>query len=90
MNTKQHLKQKCEKLTAITPWLTDWVEAQQGSGLILFFWLFIISFLSTLVLFSVGLDQSSPWLFFAGIVSLRLFIYLFRIGHSFLARIDPE
>ena len=90
MKTKQYLQQKGEKITAITPWLTEWVEAQHGSGLILIYWLFIMSFLSTLVLLSIGLSQGSAWIFFAGIISLRLFIYLFKIGRSFLTRMDPE
>lgn len=90
MSNKLSIKQRAAKIEAITPRLTRWVEAQQGSGLILFYWLFITSFIATLVLFCLGIAHSNAWLFFGGIVSLRLFAYLFRIGNSFLTRIDPQ
>lgn len=90
MSNKLNIKQRRAKIQAITPWLTQWVETQQGSGLILFYWLFITSFIATLVLFCLGLAHSNAWLFFGGILSLRLFVYLFKIGNSFLTRIDPQ
>jgi len=85
MRTEQPIKKE-----SITLWLTEWVETQQGTGLILFYWLFIMTFLSTLVLLCLGIAHSNAWLFFSGVLSLRLFVYLFKIGQSFLKRIDPE
>ncbi len=85
MNTQPPIK-----WDSITLWLTEWVEVQQGTGLILFYWLFMITFLSTLVLLCLGIAHSNAWLFFSGVLSLRAFVYLFKIGKSFLKRIDPE
>jgi hypothetical protein len=84
------IQQQPVKKESITLRLTEWVEIQQGTGLILFYWFFIMNFLSTLVLLCLGIAHSNPWLFFSGVLSLRLFVYLFKIGRSFLKRIDPE
>ncbi len=85
MRTEQPIKKE-----SVTLWLTEWVENQQGTGLILFYWFFIMTFLSTLVLLCLGIAHNNAWLFFSGVLSLRLFVYLFKIGQSFLRRIDPE
>ncbi|HEC15151.1 MAG TPA: hypothetical protein ENI99_01030 [Sedimenticola sp.] len=90
MNSQNRYQRLSTQVEAITPWLTEWVNVQQGSGLILFYWLFVTSFLTAIVLICAGAAYVSGWLFFLGLVSVRFFIYLFQIGGGFLDRIDPS
>lgn len=90
MSPQNRYQQLSARVESITPWLTEWVAVQQGLGLILFYWLFLISFLTAIVLICAGALYVSGWLFFMGLLSVRFFIYLFQIGRSFLERIDPS
>jgi len=90
MSTENQQDGLIARVEAIKPWLTEWVEAQQGCGLILFFWLFGTSFLSSIVLLCLGVIYWSFWIFFLGLASVRFFVFLFQIGGSFLARVDPS
>ena len=78
------------RVEAIKPWLTEWVEVQQGTGLILFFWLFGSSFLGSMVLLCLGVIYWSFGIFFLGLIGVRFFVFLLQIGGSFLSRIDPS
>ncbi len=78
------------RVEAVKPWLTEWVDVQQGLGLILFFWLFGSSFLASMVLLCLGVIYWSFWIFFLGLMGVRFFIFLFQIGGSFLRRVDPS
>jgi len=90
MSTENQQQGLIARVEAIKPWLTEWVEVQQGSGLILFFWLFSASFLGSMVLLCLGVIYWSFGIFFLGLMGVRVFIFLFQIGGSFLERIDPS
>ena len=90
MSTEDHQQGWIARIEAIKPWLTEWVEVQQGCGLILFFWLFGSSFLAGIALLCLGVLYWSFWIFFLGLLSVRFFVFLVQIGGSFLERIDPS
>lgn len=90
MNDQNRYQQLSAQVDAITPWLKKWVSAQQGSGLILFYWLLLCSFLASIVLICLGALYLSGWIFFLGLLTIRFLVYLFQIGGGFLDRIDPS
>jgi len=90
MNTENQQHGLIARVEAIKPWLTEWVEVQQGSGLILMFWLFLSTFLGSIVLLCLGVIYWSFGIFFLGLVCVRAFIFLVQIGGSFLERLDPS
>ena len=90
MSTENQQRGLIERLEAVRPWLTEWVEVQQGTGLILFFWLFASTFLGSIVLLCLGVLYWSFGIFFLGLVVTRLFVFLVQIGTSFFERVDPS
>jgi len=90
MSTENQQKGLIEQIESITPWLTEWVKAQHGCGLILFFWLFVSAFLGSIVLLCLGVLYWSFWIFFSGLLVARFFAYLFQIGDGFFEKIDPS
>lgn len=75
---------------ALTPRLTEMVSNMEGFGLIVFFWLFILSALSGMVLLYAGWVHLNPYVFLGGMLSVRFFVYLTRIGSELLNRFDPS
>ncbi len=71
------------------PWLSAILAWQQGLGLIVFFWLFVVSFLGALILLIAGIAHWNNWMFFGGLLSLRFFIYLIEIGGELWDVLDP-
>ncbi len=90
MGTENQQSGLIAQIETIKPWLTEWVEAQEGCGLILFFWVFAASFLGSMVLLCLGVIYWSFGIFFLGLMGVRFFIFLLQIGDSFLKRIDPS
>lgn len=90
MSTEIQQRGLIERLEGVKPWLTEWVEVQQGTGLILFFWLFASAFLGGIVLLCLGAIYWSFWIFFLGLLVTRLFVFLVQIGTSFFERVDPS
>lgn len=73
--------------SGITIALQQWLEAQQGLGLILFVWLVFLSLLGGIVLMLIGTMLWNPWLFLGGLLSLRLFAYTVHVGADTLQRL---
>ena len=71
----------------LTVALQQWLEAQQGLGLILFVWVMFLSLLGGLVLLLVGFMLWNPWLFLCGLLGLRLFAYALDVGAVTLQRL---
>jgi len=90
MSTENQKHELIARLEAVRPWLTEWVEVQQGTGLILFFWLFASAFLGSIVLLCLGVLYWSFWIFMLGVLTARLFVFLVQIGTSFFERVDPS
>lgn len=76
--------------SGLTIALRQWLEAQQGLGLILFIWLVFLSLLAGIVLLLVGAMLWSPWLFLGGLMSLRLFAYAVEIGSDILKQLFSD
>ncbi len=75
------------KRSGLTAALRQWLEAQQGLGLILFVWLVFLSLLGGIVLVLSGVMLLSPWLFLGGLISLRFFVYSADVGSDILSRL---
>lgn len=60
-----------------------------GFGLIIYFWALIGSFMAALVLIAAGFSLWSWWLLFLGLLAVRCYAYLGRIGKELLDRIAP-
>lgn len=73
--------------SGLTVALQQWLEAQQGLGLILFVWVVFLSLLGGIVLLLIGMMLWNPWLFLCGMLSLRLFAYTVHVGDETLQRI---
>jgi hypothetical protein len=73
--------------SGLTIALQQWLEAQQGLGLILFVWLVFLSLLGGIVLLPIGVMLWNPWLFLCGLASLRLFAYAVHVGGEILQRL---
>lgn len=66
----------------------DWINAQSGLGLIVIYWIFLISFLAGLALICLGIIYTSGWIFLTGLLCIRLLIYMFQISDSFWRKIN--
>ena len=73
--------------SSLTMVLQQWLEAQEGLGLILFVWLVFLSLLGGIVLMLIGIMLWNPWLFLGGLISLRLFAYALQVGGDTLQRL---
>ena len=73
--------------SGLTVTLQQWLEAQQGLGLILFVWVVFLSLLGGIVLMMIGIMLWNPWLFLCGLLSWRLFAYAVHIGGDTLQRL---
>lgn len=62
------------------------VAHTEGFGLILLFWALQFTSLGGIILLFAGLSLWSWWVFFAGLVSLRLFLYLRKCGQGQINR----
>ena len=58
----------------------------EGFGLILLFWALQATSLGGIILLFTGLSLWNWWVFFAGLVSLRLFAYLRRCSQRHITR----
>ena len=73
--------------SGLTIVLQQWLEAQQGLGLVLFVWLVFLSLLGGIVLMMIGIMLWNPWFFLFGMLSLRLFAYAVQVGADTLQRL---
>jgi hypothetical protein len=60
-----------------------------GFGMILYFWALIGSFIAALALIAAGFALWNWWILFLGLLAVRSYAYLGRIGRELLDRISP-
>lgn len=58
----------------------------EGFGLIVFYWLFIISMILGLALPLAAFSAGSPWLLLLGLMALRTLGYLLKVGDRLISR----
>lgn len=64
-------------------------SGHDGFGMILYFWALVGSFIAALGLIAAGFAFWSWWCVFLGLLAVRSYAYLGRIGKQLLDRITP-
>ncbi|WP_428604073.1 hypothetical protein [Sedimenticola sp.] len=60
-----------------------------GFGMIIYFWALIGSFIAALGLIAAGVVFWNWWVLFLGLIAVRCYAYLGRIGQELIDRISP-